>query len=106
MTDSCNGFMPIHALEGLLGLPVKALAVRAAELGPRMIASVHGQRESVGVFPEQANNLWSASSPVPWNECDVGTKVVSLHEGQKFLKVHKTVAGLQHRIIDHQAGVC
>jgi hypothetical protein len=42
MTKSCNGFMPIHTLERLLSLPVKAFAVRAAELRPRMIAAVHG----------------------------------------------------------------
>ena len=30
---------------------------------------------------------------------------MSLHKGQKFLKVHKAMRGLQHRIIDHQTGV-
>src|SRR4030095_10175722 len=57
------------------------------------------------VLSKQSNNFWSASPPVPWDEGDVGTKVVSLHEREKLLKVHKTVRPLQHRIINDQTGV-
>jgi hypothetical protein len=41
MTNSSNGFMTIHPLERLLGLPVKAPLIKAAELCPGVIAPVN-----------------------------------------------------------------
>jgi hypothetical protein len=71
----------IHSLKRSSSLPIKALLVRAAKLCPGMIAAVNRERVMLGVFSEQLNNFWGASSPVPWDEGDVGTKIVSLHQG-------------------------
>src|SRR5215813_3118674 len=57
------------------------------------------------VLSEKPHNFGTASAAVPRNEGDIRREPVSLHKGQKFLKIHKAMSRLQHGIINHQTGV-
>src|SRR4030095_4099386 len=55
------------------------------------------------VLSEKPDGARIASAPVPRNECDVGGKLVALHECEKLAVVDKSVRRSQEWIIDHQA---
>jgi len=94
MTNSGNGVMDASSALTLVAPSSKGVAGWNCQTLPAYDRSREPKVSNARVFSETVEQLRECFSASSMDERDVRRKLMSLHQGQKFLKVHKAVPGL------------